>query len=458
MTTYTFFAAMVWGIAAGFGLVMGRRLRRYRPRPYVRLKNPSWVRDAVIYQINTRQFTREGTLGAATGQLPRLKALGVTILWLMPVHPIGIQHRKGSLGSPYSVRDYYAVSPELGTLEDLKELVATAHSLQMYVILDWVANHTAWDNPLVKQHPSWYKKNWKGELRPDPWHDWSDIITLDYSHPGLRRYMTRAMKYWVKEVGVDGFRADVADFVPIDFWENLRRELESIKPVFMLAEAEMRDLHARAFDMSYAWSWYDAMRDIASGGKDLTLLRAWYARNEETWPREAIRMTFVSNHDKNSWEGTMNEVFGKALEAAIVLSVLGEGMPLVYNGQEAGENKRLAFFEKDPIVWQQHPIGELYRKLIALKKQSTALWNGNWGARMVQVPNSHPDKVFSFVRKNQNHMLFVGLNLSAEPLLVSFEEDLFQGKYINYFTSAKVRVDETFRPGLKPWGYLVLVK
>jgi glycosidase len=207
----------------------------YEPRPYVELAHPEWARDAVIYQINTRQFTEEGTFRAAQEQLPRLAELGVDILWVMPIHPIGEQNRKGTLGSPYSVRDYYGVNPEFGTLEDLKAFVDEAHRLGMHVILDWVANHTAWDNALVTEHPDWYERDWNGAFMSTPYWDWTDIIDLDYDSPGLRQYMTEAMVYWVREAGIDGFRADVAGYVPLDFWENVRRELEAIKPVFMLA-------------------------------------------------------------------------------------------------------------------------------------------------------------------------------------------------------------------------------
>ncbi|MGH6611884.1 MAG: alpha-amylase family glycosyl hydrolase, partial [Burkholderiaceae bacterium] len=227
----------------------------YAPSPYIQIRHPEWTRDAVIYQLNTRQFTREGTLRAAQAELPRLAKLGVGIVWLMPIHPIGEKNRKGTLGSPYTVREYRAVNPELGTLDDLKAFVAEAHRLEMRVILDWVANHTAWDNPLVAQHPDWYVSDWKGDFQPTPWWDWSDIIDLDYAQPGLRKYMTEAMAYWVREADIDGYRCDVAGFVPLDFWNNVRRELEAVKPgnVFLLAEWEERDLHAHAFDMSYAW-------------------------------------------------------------------------------------------------------------------------------------------------------------------------------------------------------------
>ncbi|MGD8867747.1 MAG: alpha-amylase family glycosyl hydrolase, partial [Gemmatimonadales bacterium] len=244
----------------------------YQPIPYVRIEHPEWTRSATIYELNTRQFTPEGTFAAAMAHLPGLKQLGVDIIWLMPIHKIGQLNRKGSLGSPYSVKDYYSVNPEFGSFDDLKRFVNAAHELGMHVILDWVANHTAWDNVLVREHPEWYERDWKGDFRPTPWWDWSDIIDLDYQQEGLRRYMTEAMKYWVREADVDGFRCDVAGFVPVDFWNNVRRELDAIKPIFMLAEWESRDLHAEAFDATYAWSWNEAMHRIATGELDVNSL------------------------------------------------------------------------------------------------------------------------------------------------------------------------------------------
>ncbi|HEV3469764.1 MAG TPA: alpha-amylase family glycosyl hydrolase [Pyrinomonadaceae bacterium] len=431
----------------------------YQPTPYVKLKHPEWAKNATIYQINTRQFTEEGTFRAAESHLPRLKELGADILWLMPIHKIGEKNRKGALGSPYSVKDYYSVNPEFGTLEDLKHFVDAAHARGMYVILDWVANHTAWDNNLVAEHPEWYDRDYKGDFRPTPWWDWSDIIDLDFRHEGLRRYMTDAMKYWVREAGVDGYRCDVAGFVPVDFWNNARKELDAIKPVFMLAEWESRDLHAEAFDMTYAWSWYEAVHQIAQGKRsDLGGLFVYYSWNESSYPREAIRMTFVSNHDKNAWEGTEFEAFGAGLEAAMVLSVVGEGMPLVYNGQEAGNKRRLKFFEKDPLVWGEHPNGELYKRLFALKKKNTALWNGQWGATMILVPNSAPAEVFSFVRRNDQDKVFAVLNFSARPQTVTFKETLYHGTYTDHFAGAPAQLDASTRLELKPWSYKVFVK
>lgn len=431
----------------------------YQPIPYVKIKHPEWAKNAVIYQINTRQFTKEGTFKAAEKELPRLKELGADILWLMPIHEIGKKNRKGILGSPYSVKDYYSVNPEFGKLEDLKSFVKAAHAQGMRVILDWVANHTAWDNNLVSEHPEWYERDYKGDFRPTPWWDWTDIINLNYKNEGLRKYMTDAMKYWVREADIDGYRCDVAGFVPVDFWNNARKELDEIKPVFMLAEWESRDLHERAFDMTYAWSWYEKMEPVANGkAKDLSGLFVYYSWNESSFPKDAIRMIGVSNHDKNAWEGTEFELFGEGLQAAIVLSVVGEGMPMIYNGQEAGNAKRLKFFEKDPIVWKPHPNGELYKKLFALKKKNSTLLNWGHNATMTLVPNSKPDKVFSFVRQNEKDKIFVVINFSAAPQPVTFKETLYQGKYAEYFTGKSFTLDGKFQTELKPWSYMVFVK
>ncbi len=431
----------------------------YTPQEYVQIKHPEWAKNAAIYQINTRQFTPEGTFQAAQKQLPRLKELGVDILWLMPINTIGEKNRKGTLGSPYSVKDYYGVNPEFGTLEDLKSFVKEAHRLEMYVILDWVANHTAWDNELTKLHPEWYQRDYKGDFRPTPWWDWSDIINLDYSQPELRKYMTEAMKYWVREADIDGYRCDVAGFVPVDFWNNVRKELDAIKPVFMLAEWESRDLHAKAFDMTYAWTWYDAVHKICQQQADVNALYIYYSWNESAFPANSFRMTFVSNHDKNAWEGTMYEAFGKGLKNAIALSVVGEGMPLIYNGQEAGNAKRLAFFEKDPIVWKEDEIGELYRRLFALQKKNTALWHAKWGATMIKIPNNRESEVLSFVRQNEKDKVFAVFNFSDKVQNVRFGESLFYDTYTDFEGGQKVTFsEETSSLQLPAWSYKVFVK
>ncbi|HEY3291463.1 MAG TPA: alpha-amylase family glycosyl hydrolase [Anaerolineae bacterium] len=434
------------------------QLERYQPSPYVRLKHPEWTKNATIYQINTRQFTDEGTFLAAEKHLHRIKELGADIIWLMPIHEIGVLNRKGTLGSPYSIRDYYSVNHEFGTLDDLRHFVQAAHQLGLHVILDWVANHSAWDNNLVAAHPEWYFHDWKGDFRPTPWWDWPDIIDFDYDQPGIRQYMTEAMKYWVTEVDIDGFRCDVAGMVPTDFWNNARKELDAIKPVFMLAEWESRDLHAEAFDMTYSWSWYDAMHAITMGQADVNRLFVYYSWNEKSFPVDGMRMLFVSNHDKNAWEGTEFENFAAGLKATIALSVVSEGMPLIYNGQEAGNTRRLAFFEKDPILWRPHELGDLYKLLFALKKANTALWNGHWGATMIHVPNTAPSRVFSFVRQNSHDKVFAVFNLSNEIQNVSFKEGLNHGSYTEYMSQSPVIFNAETQLQLEPWGFRMYVK
>ncbi|WP_375431879.1 alpha-amylase family glycosyl hydrolase [uncultured Friedmanniella sp.] len=430
---------------------------RYLPARDVEISHPQWCRNATIYQVNTRQFTAVGTFAAAAEHLPRLKELGVSILWLMPVHPIGESHRKGGLGSPYSVRDYYGVNPELGTADDLRAFVASAHELGLRVILDWVANHTAWDCTLLAEHPEWYARDYKGDVTPTPWWDWDDIIDLDYRVPELRQYMTEAMVHWVREYDLDGFRCDVAGFVPTDFWETVRRELDQVKPVFLLAEWESRDLHRAAFDMSYAWSWNEALHAIAMGEADVELLRIFYSWDRKAWPDDSIRMMFVANHDKNAWEGTEYEMFGDALEAAIVLSVVGRGMPLVHNGQEAGLRRRLKFFDRDPIEWRNDPMADFYRRLIALRRDTPALWSGGWGAHMVPVPNDAPSQVLSFVRSDERYRVLALFNFSGSPVETALGEDLYPGHYRDFASSEVVQLTAGEPVVLAAWGWQVLI-
>ena len=323
------------------------------------------------------------------------------------------------------MQDYLKVNPEFGTLDDLKHFVAAAHQQGMYVILDWVANHTAWDNVLVTEHPEWYARNWKGDFRPTPWTDWADIIDLDYGHPELRKYMTDALKYWVREADIDGYRCDVAGFVPIDFWNNARKELDAIKPVFMLAEWESRDLHADAFDMTYAWTWYDVVRELTTGRKhDLGGLRNYYSWNESYYPHDIMRMTFVSNHDKNAWDGTEFEQFGAGLEAAIVLSCVGEGMPLIYNGQEAGNTKRLQVLRERPDrlegASRRRPLQEAHRpEDEEHRAMERAL--GRAHDRRPQLTSQQQSSASS-ARTTQDKV-FAVINFSAKPQTVTFKDN-----------------------------------
>lgn len=431
----------------------------YELQPYVQVQHPDWARDAVIYQINTRQFTPEGTFEAAQAQLPRLKDLGVDILWLMPIHPIGEVNRKGTLGSPYAVKDYFGVNPEFGTEDEFRAFVDAAHAQGFKVILDWVANHTAWDNSLVTEHPDWYETDWKGEFHPTPWTDWADIIDLNYSNPDLREYKTRALKYWVEEFNIDGYRCDVAGMVPLDFWENVRAELNEIKPVFMLAEWQQRDLHRRAFDATYGWGWKEAAQRVASGRSNASDLRGYLGEQITSWPLDAYRMLYTENHDQNAWEGTTGGLYGDAYPAMLTLSFVTEGIPLIHNGQEVGNQNQLEFFEREPIAWGDfnHPDGALIKQLIAIKKANPALHNGAAGGRIVPVSTNNPDQILSFAREKDDNRVLVFFNLSDEPADFQITDGPAAGAWIDALTghSDTIRLGATRTFG--PWQGVVLV-
>lgn len=430
---------------------------RYYPEKYVKITSPDWVKNATLYELNIRQFSDEGSFKAIEQQLPRLKKIGIDIIWLMPVHPIGETHRKGSLGSYYSVKDYYGVSPEFGTEQDFRNLVNAIHQQGMYVIVDWVANHTSWDNEIVAQHPEWYRKSRKDTFQSTRWRDYDDIIELDYSHQELREYMTEALKFWVREYDIDGYRCDIASFVPIDFWENVRNELDAIKPVFMLAEAEDRELHRKAFDATYNWTLWNILHQIALNERSVkTLTEAYIAEHVSIFPKEGIRLNFIDNHDKNSWEGNPYSNFGDALNAATVFTVMMDGMPLVYNGQEAGQNRSLEFFEKDPVQWKPHENEALYTTLFMLKHKNQALWNGGHGGEMVRIMNDRMEQVISFVREKNGDKVMTFINFSKEPLIVQFDTSFDMGRYTNLFTGEYQGVSDTLILTMDPWEYVVL--
>ncbi len=432
----------------------------WTPEPYVQTPHPEWARNAVIYQINTRQFTHDGTIRAAREHLARLDEMGVDILWLMPIHPIGEEKRKGTLGSPYAVKDYRAVNPELGTIEDLRHFVHEAHERGMYVILDWVANHSAWDNPMITDHPEWYTLGPDGKPQHPPGTDWTDVADLNFDDPALRQYMAESMLFWVEEVGVDGFRADVAGFVPLDFWEDTRALLETVKPVFMLAEWETRDVHQRAFSASYAWDWKNAMQ-AAVREQSTDAVRGVMANKQNTWPRDAYRMHYTANHDQNTWDGTASQIYGDGLEMAIVFSFTAESIPLIYNGQEAGLDHRLAFFEKDEIVWRDHPHADLFTTLIDLKTDTRALRNGTDGAPAVMIENSNPDAVLSFTRQSADDGVVVVLNFTNQPQRIELTGAAFanaRGSYRDLITGQSHDLGATLELDMPAWGYVVYVR
>ncbi len=386
-----------------------------------------WSQQTSIYEVNVRQFTAAGTLAAFATQLPRLAAMGVGILWLMPVQPIGKQNRKGGLGSYYSISDYTAVNPEFGTLADFKSVVTKAHALGMKVILDWVANHTAWDHPWVASHKQRYKLNAQGDVysvtfnagAPDVEY-WTDVVGLDYTAPGAQQdlwpAMTEAMAFWLQQTDIDGFRCDVASLVPTPFWEQARLRLERIKPVFMLAESDKVDLHAKAFDMTYDWDLFDQFKAIAKGKADATALQAWWQRRLANYPADAYRMSFTANHDTNSWHGSCQENFGSlnCFKAFSTLAAVLPGMPLVYGGQEAYFKKRLAFFERDPIDWKSAVLGNFYTELLLTKKHHPALANDHRVGTFLWLDAGSPH-VVQLLRQHRGKAVGLLANLSAEP-------------------------------------------
>ena len=430
---------------------------QYQPKKYVEITTPDWVKNATLYELNIRQFSENSSFRSVEDQLPRLKKMGIDIIWLMPVQPIGELHRKGSLGSYYSVKDYWSVSPEFGTEDDFKSLVTAIHNHGMYVIIDWVANHTSWDNDMVIKNPDWYMKSRKGTFQSTRWRDYDDIIELDYKNPELRKYMTEAMKFWVEKYDIDGYRCDIASFVPIDFWENVRKELDEIKPVFMLAEAEDKELHRRAFDATYNWTLWNILHRIFVNELSVkTLSEAYIAEHVSIFPKAAIRMNFIDNHDKNSWEGNQYINFGESLKAVTVFTAMMDGIPLVYSGQEAGLDRSLAFFEKDAISWDLHESEALYTTLFTLKHQNQALWNGDRGGEMVRIMNDRMDQVISFVREKNGDKVLTFVNLSKELIIVQFDTSFDTGTYINLFTGKDQSVSGTMILTMNPWDYVIL--
>jgi glycosidase len=375
------------------------------PFPHV-----AWSRQASMYEVNVRQFTPEGTLNAFAAHLPRLAQMGVGILWFMPIQPIGVLNRKGGLGSYYSIRDYTAVNPEFGSLADFKAIVTTAHQLGMKVILDWVANHTAWDHPWVTSNKTRYKLNDRGEVFSVTFGSgadveyWTDVVGLNYDSAQARQdlwpAMTAAMSFWLREADIDGFRCDVASLVPTQFWEQARVQLERTKPVFMLAESDKADLHAKAFDMTYDWDLFDRLREIAKGKADASALPAWWQRRQQKYPADAYGMNFTANHDSNSWHGSCAEHYGSVacLKAMVMLTTLLPGMPLVYGGQEGFFDKRLQFFERDPIHWRDRPLLGFYEHMLGLKQTQPALANGAAGGGLEFLDAGNAN-VVSFTRE-----------------------------------------------------------
>lgn len=414
--------------------------------------NPSMLENATIYEANIRQYSPEGTFAEFTKDIPKLKSLGIDIIWLMPIHEIGMKERKGSLGSYYAVKDYRSVNPEFGNLDDFKSLLNTAHDNGMLVILDWVANHTAFDHAWTESNPEWYKKNDQGEIIP-PVADWSDVAGLDYSQKPLHDAMIADLNYWVQDIGIDGYRCDVAGMVPGEFWKKAIKQLRSVKPVFMLAEAWEPDMHDYGFDMIYAWDGHHAMNKIAQGKKDVSEWDNYMAKVDTMYNKDGIIMNFTSNHDENSWNGTVEERMGASGETFAVMSYMTPGMPLIYSGQEYDMNHRLRFFEKDTIIKKAGKYYPLYEKLNALKAESKALHGGKQMGTYQRIKTSNDKAVLAFERSKDGEKVVFIANLSDKPQKASLE---YEANLKDYMNGAEVDLAKDKVLELAPWQYHIL--
>jgi glycosidase len=387
-----------------------------------------WVTTGVIYEVYLRSFSPEGTFKALEARLPELKALGVTVLWLMPIHPVGELNRKGTLGSPYAVRDFYGVNPEFGTPEDFKSLVAAVHAQGMRIIIDLVANHTAWDNAMLVEHPEWYTQNEEGGIvAPNP--DWTDVADLNYDWHELRKYMIAMMRFWIQEYDIDGYRCDVAELVPTDFWETARRELEKVKPVMMLSEGTLPEHHLSAFDLTYSWNVYDMLGPIFAGEIPTDRLLESLDRERYRFPKGSLRMRFNTNHDKNAWDEPASLRFGP--DGALMtqaLTFLLPGVPLVYNGEEVGNTKRLDLFEKVDIEWSGSAS---FRRVLAalggLRRNHPWLATGD----IQRLEHNGSTQLLAFARRSPDgEQTIVGVyNFASQPVTVQLRPDpLFDGR------------------------------
>ena len=425
-------------------------------------KNPEWSYSAILYEMNVRQLTEEGTLRAATERLAFLRSVGVDAIWLMPIYPIGEEGRKGTLGSYYSIRDYKGVNPEFGSEEDLRHFIRTAHALGLKVLLDWVANHTARDARWITERAAeWYERDEAGVAKV-PW-DWTDTAKLNYANREVWRGQIEAMRYWVEEFDVDGFRCDMAMLVPIEFWQEASAELHRIKPdVFMLAEAEEDNLFDSAFNASYQWNIHHIMCDIAKGARRVWDLRNAMHSERAKYPREAMRLSFTSNHDENSWSGSHQARFGAALDVMTAMTFLMPStMPLIYTGQEVGYDHSFEFFERDAIpasAYVENRTTELYRRLSALKHREMALAAGERGGEVIEIENNAKDCMMTFVREVRGSRVVAIVNLSPYTIHADFRTGIYAGKYIDALTGERVVLDDHVERDIAPWQYQILVK
>ena len=416
-------------------------------------KHPEWSAQSNIYEVNLRQYSSSGSVKEFEKHLPRLKEMGVEILWFMPVTPIGMEGRKMTekdLGSYYAVKDYKAFNPEFGTMDDWKAFVKHAQSMGFKVITDWVANHSAVDNHWVRMHPGFYVKDSAGRMISP--YDWTDVLKLNYGNQELRDSMTDAMRFWLTETGIDGFRCDVAEDVPVDFWKTCIADLRKIKNVFMLAEGNKPDLHAAGFDATYEWDMMRMMAGLYKGEKSMSQFDSTIKADISNFPPSAYRMYFTTNHDENSWNGTEFEKYGDAYKTFAVFSqTMYRSIPLIYSGQENMNKKRLKFFVKDTISWQGNfDMAPFYKTLLSLRKKNPALAADASFKRLV---SSGDGTIYAYQREKEGHKVVVILNLSKQAQKFTVKD--IDGEPLNVFMAVKEKVSSTHEFNIGPWGYIV---
>lgn len=420
-----------------------------------KLTHPKWSYSANIYEVNLRQYTFEGTFRAFSKHLSRLKDMGVKILWFMPVTPISDIGRLGTLGSYYAVKNYTDTNPEFGTVDDFRNLVEDAHELGFKIIIDWVANHSGNDHHWVTEHPEFYRYTDDNQLHHP--HGWTDVAQLNYDNPDLREAMIGAMKFWLKECDIDGYRCDMAHLVPLDFWEHAKKKLSKVKSnLFWLGECEKPEYHA-VFDATYTWRWMHASEEFYHKRMNLQALLTVLYKSVTEFPGEAFRTYFTTNHDENSWNGTEFEKYGDAAQLMAVFSGTWNGIPMVYSGQEIPNKKRLKFFEKDVIEWDGNfELHNFYKTLLILKSSNKSLRAGDTAVLTKII--SHPDdhEVFSYLRKNKEDEVLVILNFS--PAEISFQVKKVHGVFRNVFGGSDMNFDREDHVPLNPWGFLVFEK
>lgn len=416
--------------------------------------HPEWSRKALLYEMNVRQLTPAGTLRAAQRRLKGLRELGVDAVWLMPIYPIGHEGRKGSLGSYYSISDYCAVNPEMGTMADLDNFIRAAHRLGMKVLLDWVANHTARDHRWIKEHPDRYE--WENGAPKVPC-DWTDTAKLNYANHAVWEAQVEAMKFWLTEHAVDGFRCDMAMLVPTEFWNYTATELRKVKEdLFLLCEAEQRDLTEQAFDAHYGWQLHHLMNDVAQGKCRVTALRDYLYRDLGEYPADTMRLSFTSNHDENSWSGTEFSRMGLAHEALSLFTfVAPRSLPLIYTGQEIGYDHVFVFFDRDPIrkyAFNEHT--ERYTKLARLHRENSALWagEGDW----TEIRNNAEDCLMILVRETADNRVIAVMNLSPYTIQAEYNTGIYAGRYTDFMAEQSYELPTAVSEIMAPWSYRVL--